>query len=69
MARCIKFLIPLLFSAFGLAVWVTWPTWISGLVFVILFFTGSSIGTHVFNSLATPEQIRHDLQHRKQFGS
>ncbi|MFT5508059.1 MAG: UPF0716 family protein affecting phage T7 exclusion [Hyphomicrobiaceae bacterium] len=67
MAPFVKFIIPLIFGTAGLAIWLTWANWIGLIVFVGLFFFGSSVGTHIFNRIATPEQIRQDLARRRRF--
>jgi hypothetical protein len=64
MAPYVKFIIPFIFATFGLAIWMTWPSWFGLVAFIGVFWLGSIIGTVLFKRLATPRQIREDLEAR-----
>lgn len=60
----IKVLIPVVFSAAGLFVWLKWGNLAGMLVFIGLFVGGAMIGSRLFKKWASDEQIKADLRAR-----
>jgi len=65
----VKFLISVAGGALGLAIFLTWPTWLGAIGFAVVFFAGTLIASGVFERYATPEQKKRDLAHRKRFAN
>ena len=50
--------------AAALAIMFTWPTWPGLIAGAIAFVTATALGDMIFRRLATPEQIRAELEDR-----
>lgn len=66
MAHWVKFSIAFAFGAAGLWAFGALPGWWALAGFIGLFFAGSVLAHLVFKKIATPEQIREDLEARLQ---
>ncbi|EDQ34639.2 hypothetical protein HPDFL43_00540 [Hoeflea phototrophica DFL-43] len=64
MAPWLKFLIPFASALAGLAVWVALGGLWGVALFIIFFLSGSIAGAIIFKRIATPKQIREDLEAR-----
>ncbi|MEO0343168.1 MAG: hypothetical protein AAF198_06990 [Pseudomonadota bacterium] len=64
MAHWINFLISFGFAIVGISAWVLIGGWIGLLAFLGLFIMGSVVSSTVFKRLATPNQLREDLEAR-----
>lgn len=64
MAHWVKFLIQVPFMTAGLVAVMMMPFWAGVLSAIALLIVGSVIATFVFKRIATPEQIKEELQAR-----
>ncbi len=66
MAHWVKFGIALAAGVAGLSAFLILPGWYGFIAFVVTFLAGSAFSHRVFERIATPEQIREDLETRLQ---
>jgi hypothetical protein len=65
MAQLVRFAIALAGAGLGLiALFVLWPGWTAWAAAAVIVLGGFILAERVFRRLATPEQIREDLEDR-----
>jgi hypothetical protein len=65
MAQLVRFAIAVLGAGLGFAAWfVLSPGWVAWVVAIVIVVAGFSLSERVFRRLATPEQVRADLEDR-----
>ena len=64
MAPWLKFLIPLPFLAMGLLAMMVLPFWLGAIAALVLMVIGAVIASAVFKRIATPDEIKADLEAR-----